>query len=1125
MRNLLFLLLLVVSTQLFGQRTPTVTVKDSSQLKLSKLEISVNIVGNLATTRYYMKFYNGLDRTLEGELAFPLGQGQSVSWFAMDLRGELREAVIVEKQLARVAYETTVRQNIDPALLEKTSGNNYKARVYPILPKDFKTIVLKYEETLSSVDGKLTYTLPLGIEEVIDDFELEVKIFGPQNDIKVQGEMIQESSFQPFTNGKRAIITREKVTPKKPITIEIDNPIGEQKVYTSEDYFYGYIPLQSEFRNKKKPKNITLLWDTSYSMRNRELEKELELLDQYFKDVQNVKVDYIAFSNDVHKKETFVVSNGNWSALKKEMESSHYDGGTNLELFKNQKFRSDEILLFSDGLANLGEASEFKKRPVYPINSLTSADHTALEQLATQSGGLYINLNKVSPKKASELLQQETLQFLGIKSSNYIYDIYPNQRTNVIGDFTFTGRYEQYANLQLQFGYRGRVTKTVSFHLKNAKGANLAKRMWAKEKLKSLLHQKEKNKNEIISLSKEYYLITDYTSMLILDRIEDYVQYKIEPPKELLAEYKKLLKERAEFDAFAQEEIEDRRAELPENYKEITDWYQDSFPKKKKKKKQSTQTNNTNTQNTTNTNTRQRNNIVLANVDRSKRVIQGTVIDNTNEPLPGTSITIKGTTRGTETDFDGNYAINAEQNEVLVFSFLGFKTKEVQVADSNTINVKLREDAEVLEEVVTIGYGTTNRSQGAEVLLLRLLQGNATGVTVTQATGTTKSVVTTNKNASPLYIVDGVPTNKISLDSLSSDNVDSMQVLKDASATAIYGSRASNGIIIITTQKGKETNKKRIEEFNAMIADKIELKPWNPKTPYINILQKETSVAAAYAKYLTIRNDYSNSPMFFVDVADFFDQKNARDIAIRVLTNLVEIEIDNYELIKALAYKLEYFEQYDLAKKMYQKVLDLRPEEPQSYRDLALACELAGDYQQSFDLLYKIYSGELVEKDLDGRYDGIESVAFVELTRLVSKYGHKLQLNKNQRKFFKEIPVDVRIVVDWNHNDTDIDLWVTDPRKEKAYYKNTETAIGGRMSHDMMEGYGPEEFMLKDAMKGTYQIKVDYYSDNVQKISGPPILKVTMYTNYGKKNEKRKMIVVKLDKEEDTIEVGNVSFD
>ena len=91
-------------------------------------------------------------------------------------------------------------------------------------------------------------------------------------------------------------------------------------------------------------------------------------------------------------------------------------------------------------------------------------------------------------------------------------------------------------------------------------------------------------------------------------------------------------------------------------------------------------------------------------------------------------------------------------------------------------------------------------------------------------------------------------------------------------------------------------------------------------------------------------------------------------------------------------------------------------------------------------------------------------------------------------------------------------------------YSNSETKLGGRLSEDLTEGYGPEEFMLKKAIKGKYKVLVDYYGDNVQKISGPTILKVSMFTNYGKANEEKKTITVKLDKEEDDIEVGNLVF-
>ncbi|WP_299122548.1 VIT domain-containing protein [uncultured Tenacibaculum sp.] len=1134
MKKVLLISLLLFSFSVFTQKIPKITLKDSGELKLSSLKVNVSITGNFATTTYDMEFYNGLDRTLEGELVFPLGEGQSVYKFAMDFNGELREAVVIEKELARVAYETTVRQNIDPALLEKTSGNNYKARVYPILPKKNKRVVLTYEEELSTVNDKLVFELPIGIKELIEEFSLDVFISGITNKPTIKSEFSKYIHFIKKENGMSASLNEKNVIPRKPIKIEIKRNLKSEKTLTYLDYFYSLIPLKKESRNKQKPKRLSILWDTSFSMRNKDLNKEVKLLDMYFNYLQNIEVEFVSFSNAINKKEKFVITNGEWSNLKKEIQSLTYDGGTNLEILKTLKLKSDEILLFSDGLVNLGNIKEIKKKTIYTINSLQSANHFLLNKIATNQGGVYVNLGKLNSEEANRFLKQEVLQFLGVKSSANIEEVYPKDRVNVTGDFIISGRFKENPSIELKFGYQGKVSKIVTLNLKDSQKSNNVKRLWAKEKLKYLNNEKEENKKKIVSLAKQYHLITDYTSMLILDRIEDYVKYGIEPPKELRLRYKELLKEKEETQVLEEEDIKDRKEELFDQYEEIRDWYELTYPKKVRKKKirmsQTSRVINTST-NEVNTTINTRTNdshvdVPTTDIDYSKKVVKGIVSDSSGA-LPGATVIVKGNTRGVETDFDGNYTLNVEVGEVLVYSFVGYSTKEVVVNSNNVVNVKLEED-NVLEEVVVVAYGVKKESKSVSSSVIESLIGKSSGVKISQNNEEDANVSIKENNLlsqnDPMYIIDGIPVEKSFVEKLNSKEIETIEVIKPFNATKLYGAKARNGIIIYITKEGKEINEKEIDKLNSLIEERIELKAWNPKTPYLNVLKSEASVLSAYKKYLEIRDDYSNSPMFYIDVADFFNQKGEKEVAIRVLTNLIEIELDNYELIKALAYKLEYFKEYDLAKQIYKKVLELRPEEPQSYRDLALMYELTGDYQDSFNLLYKIYKGELLEKDIDKRFDGIETVVFVELTKLVSKYGNKLKLSKYQRKLFKSIPVDIRIVVDWNHNDTDLDLWVIDPNGEKAYYKNRETLIGGRMSIDMIEGYGPEEFMLKKAIKGKYKIMVNYYADNVQKISGPTILKLNVYKNYGRRNEEKQIVIVKLDKQEGDIEIGNLTF-
>lgn len=1148
MKKLFFLIILSICSHIFAQESLEIVLKDSSKLKLTSLKIDVSIVGNFATTTYDMKFYNELDRTLEGQLVFPLGEGQSVSQFAMDVNGELREAVIVEKELARVAFESTVRQNIDPGLLEKTEGNNYKARVYPILPRKHKHVVLTFEQELSTSNQNKTYELPLGIKADLDNFSIQMQVFNGEMLPKIKSSSYKNFFFKKKNDVFTANLERQNHAPTSPVLVELLNTSNTETILSYKDYFYVNQTLKPNTRLKQKPKKINLLWDTSYSLRNKNLSKELSILGEYLEYLGEVEVHYISFSNSIHKNIVFKVQNGNWEGLKKVLKEAVYDGGTSMNLFKSLLKKSGETLMFTDGLANLGDFSIPNRQTIYTINSTTSANHELLREIATSSGGSYINLVRLPQTEAINSLKQETFQFIGAKHNSSVWEVYPKDKTYVSKDFSISGRFSEETSIELLFGYSGKVTERIKVPIKKSQGTELVKKLWAKQKLTHLNTNKGENKGKIISLAKSHNLITDYTSMLILDRIEDYVRYRIEPPQELKAEYKERIKnlESAEVDNL--EDLNDRKEDLFDDYTAILEWYATKYPKKKVKQPKKEISNNDDTStpqdNTVNVDTTIAPDSVTRhppsariniNIDSTRGIISGTVLDADGEPLPAANVIVKGTTTGTTTDFDGNFSINAEEGDELLFSYIGFTTTNAVIGNADSISISLEEAAAHLEEVVVIGYGVQrvqNMTGSVTSVVSQALQGKAAGVQITQNSGepgsnttvVVRGISSMSNNSNPLYIVDGQIVTNNPMKDLNPEDIEGIQVLKALSAAAIYGARASNGVIIITTKEGLESNQEAIEQLNQEITDKIELKSWNPDTPYIKILEKEATAELAYKKYLEIRDDYSNSPSFYLDVSDFFEKNEKYDIAITILTNLMEVELNNHEIMKALAYKLEYYAEYQFAAIVYEKVLELRPEEPQSYRDLALAYEQSGEIKKSYDLLTKLYNGDLLEKDEEERFYGIEQIAFVELTRLVNKYGKVLKLSKAEKEKFKDLSIDVRIVIDWNHNDTDIDLWVEDPRDEKAYYKNQETNIGGRISEDMMEGYGPEEFMLKDAVKGAYKILVDYYADDVQKISGPTVLKVTMFTNYGRPNEERKIAVVRLDKEEDELEVGSLKF-
>ncbi|GAA4304592.1 TonB-dependent receptor [Aestuariibaculum suncheonense] len=217
--------------------------------------------------------------------------------------------------------------------------------------------------------------------------------------------------------------------------------------------------------------------------------------------------------------------------------------------------------------------------------------------------------------------------------------------------------------------------------------------------------------------------------------------------------------------------------------------------------------------------------------------VKGTVTDSQGMVLPGASILEKGTTNGATSDFDGNYMIDVPSNSVLVFSYVGYKTQEASVSNKTFINIELEEDAATLDEVVVVGYGTAKKSDLTGAVssvsskdfekqpVFRVedaLQGRASGVIVNKNSGAPGSEIkirirgsnSINGNNQPLVVIDGVIG--ADLRSINTNDVASMEVLKDASATAIYGSRGANGVILVTTKRGSGVASIHVDAFTAI---------------------------------------------------------------------------------------------------------------------------------------------------------------------------------------------------------------------------------------------------------------------------------------------------------------------
>jgi tetratricopeptide (TPR) repeat protein len=232
--------------------------------------------------------------------------------------------------------------------------------------------------------------------------------------------------------------------------------------------------------------------------------------------------------------------------------------------------------------------------------------------------------------------------------------------------------------------------------------------------------------------------------------------------------------------------------------------------------------------------------------------------------------------------------------------------------------------------------------------------------------------------------------------------------------------------------------------------------------------------------------------------------------------------LENHQLLRAMGYMFESWHDYENAISVYTRVLYIKEEEPQSYRDLALAFDKNGDHQKAVDLLYKVLTKDWLM--YERRYAGLRETILNELNAIIALNKDKLNLSEILEEIIRPLPVDIRIVIDWNKDETDIDLHIIEPGGEECYYSHKETKNGGRLSADLTQGYGPEEYEIHHAKKGLYKIQVDYYGDQYQKKQVPSFIKLTIYKNYGRPNQSVKVQNMIMEGQHGKIEIDDVKY-
>lgn len=1020
---------------------------------LQKLNLQTTVFGNHATHTWTMIFKNTSGIAQEVNLTFPLPEKANITAYSIDINGKMRKAVPVEKHKATQVLEAIENRNVDPGLLERTDGNNFKTRIFPVSPNQTRTISIEYDEELSMNQGKLSLVLPFSYSKPVKEMHVDVRFVKATSKPVIDDKLNNFVEFYPQGNDFVASADLKEIVPSRPVTISIEQANESEQVmtefYKGSNYFVVNKFTEGEKRIKASPTKIVILWDNSLSGLDRDIQKELSLLDAYISSLKNIDISLVFFNQSIDAIQQFQIRNGNWKNLKSELLKVTYDGGTQFGLLNLNRYQGDEYLLFSDGHQTYNKDSiKFNTRkPVYCIASSAKSDFSNLKYITYHTGGEIINLMNTNTVQALDMLRYESYKLLGVKKGSTVFDVYPSFPVSIQNSVSIAGKMIQaHDQITLQYGYGNKVIKEEIIHLEASRGnghtrntlntarnaerasaflndpqtsksvlrkpqLNIA-RLWAQKKLEELDLNYEQNKEEIEQTGKEFGLVTRNTSLLVLENASDYVRYEIDPPAELLAEYRQISKQERASMLSVKTDLLERTKSMNQT---LLSWW-NVKPKVVKRK--------------------------------------GTSADSYTWANHAGTYAVSGTANAvTESDEVFDKVMNEEKSDGPSNTPPPFPNlRRVTSVNSHPVILKAEE---VRNEEMPPPATSRNSNSTNQNLNLTLNYSSS------------------NSQADTAYI------------------------------------EAPDAAALKQTMIGKEQmNETNFDKLNASVDDIS-----GNNLAYLELI-KQTAKDKQYQKYLELRPQYQSIPVFYYHIASYFLQTDRKTTGIKILSNLAELDFENYELYKMLGYKLRQIDEREAAVSVFKKVLDWRPDEPQSYRDYALALSDAGQYQRAL-AYFNMALNHSYDENKNLAYEGIEEILLMEIKQLIS--GHGTSLNKKDIPVLlqRNLPVDVRVVLNWNMIDTDIDLWVTDPSKECCKYDHAETKMRGRISNDFTDGLGPEQFILRNAKKGRYVIQADFYGQTQVKIAGSTTVFAEVYTHYGTPQQTRKLITFQLQEGED----------
>ena len=530
------------------------------------------------------------------------------------------------------------------------------------------------------------------------------------------------------------------------------------------------------------------------------------------------------------------------------------------------------------------------------------------------------------------------------------------------------------------------------------------------------------------------------------------------------------------------------------------------------------------------------------------KTINGRVSDE-NGYLSDVTVISRGNNTQTLTDSLGNFSIEAQNRGILEFRYIGKNTILLRGSDSATKNIYMTDGNMVLDEVVLEnnkneeidnGYGKLDKKRlgysietldGDKIIpsntdIKDAVAGKFAGIKIGNNDDLTQFVgrgryTTILGNQYGLVVIDGLVTqqsdssrdNGFIADTgfIDPANIESVTYLKGLAATNIYGSDGSNGVLLIKTKTGtssyKKKKKKQLGNTPTYIDD-TEIEEIIDK-PYIREISQTTTIEEAYKTYLSQRELYGKDVNFFFDMASYFKNWNNSYMIKRILSNVLEVQKSlDVEILRMLAYKYEEFDMFDESVEAYEQIISIKPSESQAYRNLALSYQLNKQFTKAQEVHNKIYNNKYTEVN---SFSGLKQTINSEYKNLVALHNSTLVAADIPDFYKKNTEYDTRIVFEWSYFDAQFDLQIVNPQQRYYTWSHTQNEERSRIIKETAQGYGLEEFFITKKDKGEWLFNITYYGKKTGDNSIPTYLKITVYNNFGRPNQTKKVTVKALN--------------